>query len=59
MTIQEPSGKQRTVPLMSLSIGVITQAQGPFTDIRELSEVAAEARQKARLAAGSSVYVER
>jgi PleD family two-component response regulator len=59
MTIQEPSGKQRTVPLMSLSIGVITQAQGPFTDIRELSEVAAEARQKARLATGSSVYMER
>lgn len=57
MTIQE-GGKQRTVPLMSLSIGVITHTLGPFTDIRELSEVAAEARQKARQAAGSSVYVE-
>lgn len=59
MTIQDPGGKQRAVPLMSLSIGVITPAQGPFTDIRELSEVAAEARQKARQASGSSVYIER
>lgn len=59
MTLQEPGGGQRTVPLMSLSIGVIGQAQGPFTDIRELTEVAAEAKQKARQASGSSVYIER
>ncbi len=59
MMVQEPSGKQRQVPLMSLSIGVISQAQGPFTDIRELTEVASEAKQKARQAGASSVYIER
>jgi|SRR5579859_3996302 len=59
MTVQDAAGGQRHVPLMSLSVGIITQAQGPFTDIRELSEVAAEAKQKARQATGSSVYVER
>jgi PleD family two-component response regulator len=59
MTVQEPGGGQRQVPLMSLSIGVISQAQGPFTDIRELTEVASEAKQKARQPIGSSVYVER
>jgi diguanylate cyclase (GGDEF)-like protein len=58
MTIQE-GGRQRTVPLMSLSIGVISHTLGPFTDIRELTEVAAEAKQKARQASGSSIYVER
>src|SRR5262249_44888768 len=59
MTVQDANGKSRQVPLMSISIGVISQAQGPFTDIRELGEVAAEARQKARQATGSSVYIER
>jgi PleD family two-component response regulator len=47
------------VPLMSLSIGVVTSAHASFTDIRELSEAATEARQRARLATGSSVYIER
>ena len=58
MAIQE-GGQTRRVPLMSLSIGIITQAQGPFTDIRELSEAASEARQHARLPVGSAVYMER
>jgi PleD family two-component response regulator len=59
LTMPDANGRPRQVPLMSLSIGVISQAQGPFTDIRELSEVAAETRQKARQATGSSVYIER
>ena len=33
--------------LMSLSIGVLTSADGPFYDIRELSETAEEVRQRA------------
>ena len=44
---------------MSLSLGVLPGSLGPFTDIRELSEAASEARQKARQAPGSSVYIER
>jgi GGDEF domain-containing protein len=59
MVVQEPSGRQTHVPLMSLSVGVITQAQGPFTDIRELTTVSSEAKQKARQTGGSSVFIER
>jgi len=32
---------------MSLSIGVLTSQDGPYYDIRELSETAEEVRQKA------------
>jgi len=35
------------VPLMSLSIGVLTSEDGPFYDIRELSETVEAARQQA------------
>jgi GGDEF domain-containing protein len=55
----EEGGRIRQVPLMTLSLGIITSAQGPFTDIRELSEAATEARQRARQASGSSIYMER
>ena len=58
MVVQD-GARSKQVPLMSLSVGVITNAQGPFTDIRELSEVASESRQKARSAGGSSFYIER
>lgn len=59
MTFIDASGKQRQAPLMNLSIGAITDAQGPFTDIRELSEVVNEARQRARSVGGSAFYIER
>lgn len=55
----EEGGRTRQVPLMTLSLGIVTSAQGPFTDIRELSEAATESRQRARQASGSSIYVER
>lgn len=40
-------GEMRQIPLMSLSIGVLTSQDGPFYDIRELSEIAEETRQRA------------
>lgn len=40
-------GMMRQIPLMSLSIGVLTSQNGPFYDIRELSETVEETRQKA------------
>ena len=43
----DESGGTRQVPLMSLSIGVLTSQDGPFYDIRELSETAEETRQRA------------
>jgi hypothetical protein len=45
--ITDDEGATRQVPLMSLAIGVLTSQDGPFYDIRELSETAEETRQRA------------
>ncbi|NJP05102.1 MAG: response regulator [Chloroflexaceae bacterium] len=45
--VSDDNGVLRQIPLMSLSIGVITSQDGPFYDIRELTETAEETRQKA------------
>lgn len=47
IAINDENGNQRHVPLMSLSIGVLTSDNGPFYDIRELSETAEDVRQRA------------
>jgi len=46
ITIQDSSGQQKQVPLMTLAVGVIVQDDGPFADIREITERAAEARRE-------------
>ncbi len=43
----DDNGIMRQIPLMSLSVGVLSSQDGPFYDIRELSEMAEETRQKA------------
>jgi DNA-binding response OmpR family regulator len=45
--VPDDTGGTRQVPLMSISIGVLTSQDGPFYDIRELSERAEETRQRA------------
>jgi len=45
--VKDEEGRERQVPLMSLAVGIVTPADGPFADIREITEVAAEARRKA------------
>ncbi len=45
--VTDDSGITRQAPLMSISIGVLTSQDGPFYDIRELSETAEETRQRA------------
>lgn len=45
--VPDEQGVQRQVPLMSLSIGVLSSQDGPFYDIRELTETAEETRQHA------------
>jgi DNA-binding response OmpR family regulator len=45
--VMDDNGDMRQMPLMSLSIGVLTSQDGPFYDIRELSETAEETRQRA------------
>lgn len=47
----QPEGGSRRVPLMSLSVGIITAHQQQFSDIREISEAAAEARRLDSVAA--------
>jgi DNA-binding response OmpR family regulator len=47
LIVQDETGNPRQVPLMSLSLGVLTSNNGPFYDIRELSETAEEVRQRA------------
>jgi DNA-binding response OmpR family regulator len=47
IVVNDDQGNPRQVPLMSLSIGVLSSDDGPFYDIRELSETAEEVRQKA------------
>ena len=42
----EENGKEKKVPLMSLSIGIVSPSQYEFADIREITELAAEARRK-------------
>jgi PleD family two-component response regulator len=46
MTVQDPDGQERQVPLMTLAMGVITQDDGPFADTREIMERSAEARRE-------------
>ncbi|HEU4328265.1 MAG TPA: response regulator [Roseiflexaceae bacterium] len=51
ITVSDDQGNPRQVPLMSISIGVLTSDDGPFYDIRELSETAEDARQQAQVEA--------
>jgi PleD family two-component response regulator len=46
--VKDDEGNERQVGLMALSIGVITSDDGPFTDIREITEAAAAARREGR-----------
>ena len=39
------------VPFMTLSVGIISPSQQSFADIREITELAAEARRQDSLAA--------
>ncbi len=40
----DAAGRESRAPLMTLSIGAITDKDGPFSDIRQVTEIAAEAR---------------
>jgi PleD family two-component response regulator len=48
ITVQDPDGQERRAPLVTLAAGVIAQDDGPFADIREITERAAEARREDR-----------
>jgi DNA-binding response OmpR family regulator len=46
ITATGPSGQPEKTPLMSISAGFVTTSQYQFADIREITELAAEARRK-------------
>ncbi|MFP4344715.1 MAG: response regulator [Anaerolineales bacterium] len=48
LVVKDDEGNEQQVPLMRLQIGKLTVDDGPFTDIREVTEVAAEARRLVR-----------
>ena len=46
ITYQDKDGRERRVPLMTMAIGIISPEAQQFTDIREITEAAAEARRR-------------
>jgi len=48
LLVRDDEGNETKVDLMSLSIGVATADDGPFADIREIIQAAAEARRTSR-----------
>jgi PleD family two-component response regulator len=49
LVIRDDQGNEQRVGLMELAIGAISSDDGPFTDIREITEAAAAARRERRL----------
>jgi diguanylate cyclase (GGDEF)-like protein len=49
LLIRDEAGNEQKVGLMELVAGAITSDDGPFTDIREITEAAAAARRERRL----------
>jgi diguanylate cyclase (GGDEF)-like protein len=48
IVVEDGVGKGQKVPLLSLAVGLIHHDAVPFADIREITEVAAEARRRAQ-----------
>jgi PleD family two-component response regulator len=46
LVMQDDDGNEIQVSLMELQVGTLTSDDGPFTDIREITEVAAEMRRR-------------
>jgi PleD family two-component response regulator len=48
LIVRDDAGNETKADLMSLSVGVTTADDGPFADIREITEVASSARREGR-----------
>jgi hypothetical protein len=44
ITTTSPSGQLEKVPLMTLAVGIVSPTDYQFADIREITEMAADAR---------------
>ena len=49
LTVRDEAGNETQTDLMTLSIGVVTADDGPFADIREITEAAANARREGQV----------
>ncbi len=49
LVLKDDGGNDVQSPLMTLQIGGLTADDGPFTDIREITEAAAEARRRKKI----------
>jgi diguanylate cyclase (GGDEF)-like protein len=48
IVVRDDDGEEKQVGFMDLAVGIVTSNDGPFTDIREITEDAAAARRKGR-----------
>ena len=58
ITLQDRRGQLHKVPLMSVSVGVVTNLHRSFNDIRDVSRVAEQVTNRARQMPGNSLYVD-
>ncbi|MBN1247054.1 MAG: response regulator [Anaerolineae bacterium] len=49
LVVEDAAGNEVREPLMSMAVGIVKAEAGPFTDIREITEAAAEARRRSRV----------
>jgi diguanylate cyclase (GGDEF)-like protein len=54
--VENRRGKRDRVPLMRISIGVVTNEHRPLTDAREVAQIASETKRKAKESRGVSSY---
>ncbi|HEY7832123.1 MAG TPA: response regulator [Ktedonobacterales bacterium] len=59
LVAEDRQGQTRTYPLVSLSIGVVTNLYHPLTNVEEISRLAAEVKHKAKELPGSGYFVDR
>lgn len=50
MLVHDADGNETKADLMTLAVGTVTADEGPFADIREITETAASARREGRVA---------
>lgn len=58
MIAADRQGHMQTIPLVAVSIGVVTNLHRPITTMEEVSRIAAEVKRKAKAMRGSSYYVD-
>jgi diguanylate cyclase (GGDEF)-like protein len=58
LVAKDRQGHQQSFPLVSVSVGVVTNMHRPIRSLEEVSQIAAEVKHKAKALHGSSYYVD-